>query len=241
MATRRKTLKEEMLTDSETGGNQPSPTSGDPQGQLREDGGRTLDKPKTSSWWQKAKGYAGAAKNVTRHTARKVQTRSAAYDATRAADKTEAFMMEVSATVTGLTKTAVATSIGSLKGIVSGTAKGTRPLYVKALHAADAIVTVGSWNESIEYRGKMNQPQYVVTVDLDPRVAERYGIKDGKIDVTNGVDTHMELDGRRTSVLARPIFDQDTEELVGVFVFVTDEDAPGGKEVLLHEDGFEHV
>jgi len=198
-------------------------------------------KPSGGSWWEKAKGYAKAASHAADKKARKLQTRSASYDANRAANAVETVMTKVSATVTGLTKTTVASTIGGLKGAITGTAKGTQPLYVKALHAADGLASVGTWNEYQQYTAENFQTRHVVTVDINERVAAHYGIEDGQVDVTSAKRTTIELDGMQTEILARPIFEQGTSRLVGVFVFVIDEHSPAGKEILLYQDGFENL
>jgi len=194
---------------------------------------RSQSRPRTASTWSRIAGYAKTAGQKTREAARKVQTRSAKLDAQRAADRTEHVMTEVSATVTGLTKTLVSGTVGTIKGSISGAAKGTRPMYVKTLQAADNIALAGTWTKFHEAKGRHNQPIHYFEVDVEDEVQERYGV-DTTIDVTDGVETHMYLDGERVDIIARPIYDEKTQELVGIFAFTLDDQ----QEVLVYDDAF---
>ena len=194
---------------------------------------RNTSRPRTASTWSRLAGYAKTAGQKTRQAARKVQTRSAKLDAQSAADRTERVMTEVSATLTGLTKTFVSGTVGTIKGTISGAAKGTRPMYVKTLQAADNIASAGEWTKFGEATTRNNQPFHYFEVEVSESVQERYGV-DSTIDVTDGVESHMYLDGERVEIIARPIYDEKTQKLVGIFAFTLDD----RQEVLVYDDAF---
>lgn len=260
MATTRTSIDEivRRRNQQEAEDAQPAPTSEEPEADLSGAQGGTTEpvEPSTGSWWEKAKGYAKQASEATKNrasktsrsvkgAARKVQTRSAAHDAQTAADKVESVSMETTATVVGLTKTLVAGTLGSTQGLISGMAKATRPMYVKILHAADqngrALAHVGEWTDFNEYKTPDHQTHKVMEVDVPAKVQELYGIEDGNIDITGGTTTHINLDGRRTKIIASPIRDRDTGELIGIFAFVVDKDSPTYREVVVYEDDFHRL
>lgn len=265
MATKRTTIDELIRQRNETSENatserpvQEAPTAEEPEADLSGAKGGTTGpvEPSTGSWWDKAKGYAKQASEVTKNrasktsrsvkgAARKVQTRSAAHDAQTAAAKVESVSMETTATLVGLTKTLVAGTVGSTQGLISGMAKATRPVYVKILHAADengrALAKVGEWTGFKEYTDSNHQTHKVMEVDVPEQVKKLYGIENGNIEVTGGTTTYIQLDGRRTKIIASPIRDRDTGELIGVFIFNVDKDSPTYPEILVYENGFEEL
>ena len=231
---------------------QQAPTGNEAEADLSRSTEKKKNMPSAGSLWEKTKGYASyfgesAKKRAAqggkkvRRGARNVQTRSAAHDAQRASELVEKGAAETTATIAGITKAAVATSIGSAQGLLKGVAKGTMPTYVKAIQAADNLARAGEWVAFETQTTDKYQTRKFMLVDVPPYIEEQYQIVDNTIEVTGGKNTQMRIDGQVQPIIATPIYDGNGH-LVGVFVFVLDEENPeAGGDLLLYETGFEDI
>lgn len=188
-----------------------------------------------TSMWGKAKGYAKRASSAVSKGAKKVQARSAQADAQAAADRTERFMAGITATLTGAVKYGAAVTVGGLKGTLTGSARGTNPAFVKSLHAADDISLVGSWAGSVRQIKRDQIPHDVADINIHEQVAEQIGANpNGYLPLGRAVETHMEIEGRRRSVIVSPLYDDKTKQAIGCLVLEFDDD--GEDRVFLHID-----
>lgn len=186
-----------------------------------------------TSMWDKAKGYCDRASEAVGKRARKVQGRSARADAQNAADKAEKVMGNVTATVVGLVKAGTAITVGGVKGTLSGSARATQPGFVTAIHAADDIAIAGKWTGEVRQKTDDGVPYDVAAVSMRDDVANVVDMNTRDvIQLGRAVETRMEIGGKKTNVIVKPLFEEENMQAVGCLILENEED--GEDRVFIH-------
>ena len=225
-AINRRTSNEEPKRAQKDRNSQPQP-----KGQASGQPARTANeqKPKRqglTSFMDKAGAYASRFSSQASKAARKVQARSTRLDAQKAADKAERAAGLVSSTLVGLVKTAVAGTVGTTKGLLTGSAQATKPAFVTALHANDDLAPIGTWAGEIDrYEDRKGIPYDEARVSIEHEAAHELLGNKNALQLDDAAVTNMAIEGRQTQVIAVPLFEEGTSSAMGCVVLEYDDNA----------------
>lgn len=189
----------------------------------------------TTGWWDRAKDKASEVGEAAKKRTRRIQNRSAEHDAQKARQMTERITAEVGNTIAGLVQSSVSLIVGGTYGVISGTAKSASPVHAQTLRASDNLYHAGSWSElhqGVKYEGNIID---WFEVEFNEEAASILGCEPGETEFIvnqSAVTTKMELDGERVQVISSPLYEPNTDKLVGILAFVNEGDFAG--QILLH-------
>lgn len=198
----------------------------------------------TTGMFDRFKNKASKVGKAAQKRARQVQNRSASRDAERASDAIEHVTSEVTATMKGLFQSATAILVGGTYGTISGAVKGTLPTHAKLLQQSDDLRLAGNWNglrKGVETDDGLID---VFDVEFNDPTCSILGLNESN--GTYPVDrkaVHTTITepgndaGEKVEVIASPVYDRQTDRLIGVLAFVNEGRYAGRILLSIEEDG----
>lgn len=180
----------------------------------------------TTSMMDRVKDKASKASDAMGKRARRIQHRSASHDAERASAFVERITSEVTATIKGALQTTTALLVGGTYGTVSGAVKGTLPIHAKLLQQSDQLHLAGTWSRFQKGIQTDEGLIDVFEVDFNENTAEILGLGD---DSSGSYPVHSDAvtttikepgTGETVDVIASPVYERESDRLIGVLAFV---------------------
>lgn len=194
-----------------------------------------------TSMMDRVKNKASKASSAVGERAKRVQHRSASKDAEKASRFVERWTSEITATIKGALQTTTAVLVGGTYGTVSGAAKGTMPVHAKLLKQSGKLHMAGQWSrfqKGIETEEGLVD---VFNVEFNEATAQILGLDEssGSYPVhSDAVTTSIEDPagtGEDVQAIASPVYERESDRLIGVLAFVGEGEYEGAILVSLEE------